>query len=132
MHISECVQIKAHKSDGTCYRWWQATVEAVAPDHVVLVTPAGHRVEDIGGGWTSQWAIRSYYWPGRRYSLLEVYTPDGRLVYFHRHSVVGNGFDGLSVGETVELFVDNEESDKGPQASTVRPIGSLKFVDKPA
>jgi len=56
---------------------------------------------------------------------------DGRLVYFHRNSVVGNGFDRLSVGDAVELAVDSEESDKGPQASAVRPIGELKFVDAP-
>lgn len=59
----------------------------------------------------------------------QIAMTDGRLVYFHRNSVVGNGFDDLSVGEAVELVVDTEDSDKGPQASTVRPIGSLKYVD---
>jgi len=90
MQSGERVQVQAHKSDGTRYRWWQATVEAVASDQVVLVTPAGHRVEDIGGGWNSRWAIRAHYWPGRRYSLLEVYTPDGRLdeVYININSPV--------------------------------------------
>lgn len=61
----------------------------------------------------------------------QIAMTDGRLVYFHRNSVVGNGFDGLAVDDAVELAVDNEESDKGPQASTVRPVGELKFVDKP-
>jgi protein associated with RNAse G/E len=79
MQIGEKVQVRAYKSDGTCYHWWQATVEAVEPGKLVVVTPAGHRVEDIDGGWTSEHAIRAYYWRDRWYSLLEVYAPDGRL-----------------------------------------------------
>ena len=71
----------------------QPGVEAVEPDQVVVVTPAGHRVEAIGGGWTSEYAIRSYYWPDRGYSLLEVYTLDGRLaeVYVNINSLVEIG-----------------------------------------
>lgn len=55
---------------------------------------------------------------------------DGRLIYFHRNSVVGAGFDDLVEGTTVELVVHEAEGDKGPQASTVRPIGALEFVDE--
>ena len=60
-------------------RWWYATVEAVERDKVVVITPVGHRVEDIGGTWASEYAIRTYYWLNRWYSLLEVYAPDGQL-----------------------------------------------------
>jgi len=80
MEIGDNVQVRAYKADGTCYRRWQATVEVLRTDMVVLVTPAGHRVEGIHGGWTSQYAIRGFYWSDRWYSLLEVYAPDGRLV----------------------------------------------------
>ncbi len=52
---------------------------------------------------------------------------DGREIYFHRNSVAGGRFDDLAVGSTVELAVDEEESAEGPQASTVRPIGELRF-----
>lgn len=45
----------------------------------MVVTPVGHRVEDVRGGWASGHAIRTFYWPDRWYSLLEVYAPDGRL-----------------------------------------------------
>ncbi len=62
----------------------------------------------------------------------QIAMTDGRLVYFHRNSVADNGFDGLAIDDPVELAVDSEESDKGPQASTVRPVGDLKFVDRPA
>ena len=44
-------------------------------------------------------------------------TEEGRLVYFHRNSVLGRPFEELSVGTTVR-FVE-EPGDLGPQASTV-------------
>ena len=58
-------------------------------------------------------------------------TTGGGLVYFHRNSVVDGHFDALVEGAPVELVVQYGESEKGPQASTVRPIGKLQFVDGP-
>jgi cold shock CspA family protein/ribosome-associated translation inhibitor RaiA len=51
---------------------------------------------------------------------------DGREIYFHRNSVLNGGFADLSVGARVTFA--EEMGDKGPQASTVRPMGkhSLK------
>ncbi len=80
MKIGDRVQVRAYRSDGICYRWWYATVEAVEPQRVILITPVGHRVEDVDGGWASRHAIRSYYWLDRPYSLLEVYSHEGSLV----------------------------------------------------
>ena len=48
-------------------------------------------------------------------------TADGREVYFHRDSVLGDAFDALRVGAEVR-FVE-EMGNKGAQASTVRVIG---------
>ncbi len=45
-------------------------------------------------------------------------TQDGREIYFHKNSVIGEGFDALQVGETVRFL--EEQGDNGPQASTVR------------
>ncbi|MFC7047816.1 HPF/RaiA family ribosome-associated protein [Emcibacter nanhaiensis] len=56
---------------------------------------------------------------------------DGREIYFHRNSVIGEGFDALTEGCAVRVVVDSEESDQGPQASTVEATGELKFVDEP-
>jgi cold shock CspA family protein len=53
------------------------------------------------------------------YGFLE--TPDGRDIYFHRNSLLGADFDRLEVG-TEMTFVE-EMGDKGPQASTVKPVG---------
>ena len=79
MRVGDSVQVRAYKSDGTCYRWWYAAVEAVEPDKLVLVTPYGHLVEAHDADWVSEYAIRAYYWPDRWYSLLEAYTADGEL-----------------------------------------------------
>ena len=73
------VTVSAHKADGTRYRRWQATVEAVEPGLIVVVTYVGHRVEDIDGDFVSDHAIRGYYWLDRGHNLLEVYGPDGTL-----------------------------------------------------
>ncbi len=48
-------------------------------------------------------------------------TRDGREIYFHKNSVLDGGFKHLKVGTEVR-FVE-EEGDKGPQASTVEPVG---------
>jgi cold shock CspA family protein len=46
-------------------------------------------------------------------------TPNGREIYFHKSSVLNNGFDQLRVGSEVNFA--EEDGDKGPQASTVKP-----------
>lgn len=48
-------------------------------------------------------------------------TSDGQEVYFHRNSLVGNGFDRLQPGDEVRLAVT--EGEKGWQASTVHLAG---------
>jgi cold shock CspA family protein len=54
--------------------------------------------------------------PAEGYGFLE--TPGGREIYFHRNSVLNDGFPLLKLGTTV-TFVE-EEGAKGPQASTVK------------
>jgi len=53
------------------------------------------------------------------FGFLEV--GDGREIYFHRNSVLNNAFNQLEVGSRV-LFAE-EMGEKGPQASTVKPLG---------
>jgi ribosomal subunit interface protein len=57
--------------------------------------------------------------PEEGYGFLE--TPDGRQIYFHRHSVLDPGFNRLAIGTEVR-FVE-EPGEKGPQASTVAITG---------
>jgi len=56
--------------------------------------------------------------PVEGYGFLE--TPGGREIYFHKNSVLDHGFDHLRIGTTV-IFAE-EEGEKGPQASTVKPV----------
>jgi len=57
--------------------------------------------------------------PDEGYGFLE--TPDNREIYFHRDSVLHEDFGRLKIGTEV-TFVE-EEGRKGPQASTVTPVG---------
>ena len=54
-------------------------------------------------------------------------TPDNRVIYFHRNSVLNDGFEKLDVGSEVR-FVE-EMGDSGPQASTVTPVGKHHVVE---
>jgi len=47
-------------------------------------------------------------------------SDDGRLIYFHRNSVLGLRFDELHVGSAVRFI--EETGDLGPQASTVHVV----------
>jgi len=57
----------------------------------------------------------------------QIIATDQRLIYFHRNSVVDGSFDELQPRDPVELVVQTGESPIGPQASSVRRIGSLEF-----
>lgn len=52
-----------------------------------------------------------------------VQRADGADVYFHEHSVVDGRFRELEVGNEVRIVVAEGEGEKGPQASTVVPMG---------
>jgi cold shock CspA family protein len=58
--------------------------------------------------------------PKQGYGLLE--TPDGRQIYFHRNSVLHGSFGRMKVGSRVAFA--EEQGEHGPQASTVRMVGS--------
>jgi cold shock CspA family protein/ribosome-associated translation inhibitor RaiA len=55
-------------------------------------------------------------------------TNDGREIYFHRNSVVDAAFDRLLPDQPVELVIVYAESPHGPQATTVKAIGSMQYV----
>lgn len=60
-------------------------------------------------------------------------TPDGREIYFHKDSVLNQGFRRLTVGALVSFA--EEQGDKGPQASTVRIVpkqGARRPVERAA
>jgi ribosomal subunit interface protein len=65
--------------------------------------------------------------PYEGYGFIE--TSDGREIYFHKNSVLRQRFDHLEIGHEVRLVMAEGESPKGPQASTVDPIGKHHLVD---
>jgi ribosomal subunit interface protein len=54
------------------------------------------------------------------YGFIE--ATDGQEIYFHKNAVT-TGFDKLEVGDEVRFVVQESESEKGPQASTVTQMG---------
>jgi cold shock CspA family protein len=57
--------------------------------------------------------------PSGEFGFLE--TKDGQEVYFHRNSVIGEGYSHLRVGSRVTFA--EEAGEKGTQASTVKLLG---------
>lgn len=79
-----------------------------------------HAIHDVVPRETPQAEARvSRLFPIEGYGFLE--TPDGREIYFHRNSVRG-GIERLAVGAEVRFH--EAQGDKGPQASTVEPVGA--------
>jgi cold shock CspA family protein/ribosome-associated translation inhibitor RaiA len=66
--------------------------------------------------------------PEEGYGFLE--TADGREIYFHRDSVLGDGFERLTIGAEVRFA--EEPGDKGPQASSVQLVGETGHHELPA
>jgi cold shock CspA family protein/ribosome-associated translation inhibitor RaiA len=65
--------------------------------------------------------------PNEGYGFLQ--TPEGLDVYFHRNAVVGGDFDALRIGSEARFVMQEGEGDKGPQASSVHPIGKHHLPD---
>jgi len=83
---------------------------------------------------TRRGEVKSHEVP-RHGRIIEIYTDsdygriesaDGRLIYFHRNSVLDADFDGLKIG--TEVRFDEEMGERGPQASTVYLIGKHHIV----
>jgi len=64
--------------------------------------------------------------PEEGYGFIEL--ADGQEIYFHRNAVVNNAFEKLEIGSEVRVSVHVGESEKGPQAGTVKPIGRHHIV----
>ncbi len=57
-------------------------------------------------------------------------TPEGREVYFHRHSVLHDDYERLAVG--TEVRFEEEEGENGPQASTVQVVNKPGIRTSPS
>jgi cold shock CspA family protein len=52
-----------------------------------------------------------------------VQLPDGLDVYFHENAVTSAALSALQVGDEVRVIIAEGEGERGPQASSVTPIG---------
>jgi hypothetical protein len=79
------ITVKAYKSDGVLYRWWNAMIETAGEAEIRTVAPIGHLIQEPARSWESESAIRCTYWFDKPYNLLEVYQADGSLqeIYIH-------------------------------------------------
>ncbi len=108
MKAGDIIWVRVFKADGSTHRWWQAQVESAQEDCLITWTPVGNPVYHNPDRFPraiyhQKWAIRSYYWPGRRHDLLEVYNPDGQL-----HELYADITSPVEIGDGELRFIDHE------------------------
>jgi len=104
----DTVWVRTYNADGRPHRWWQSQVEAVEDECVVVYSAIGSPIHHNPDRFPAaiyylRHAIRSYYWPGRRHNLLEIYAADGRLVELYADIT-----SPVEVGENEITFIDHE------------------------
>ncbi len=75
--MKDIIHIKARKSDGTVYRWWDAEIEEKSDTHLIARQRSGETVFEPENSWVSGINIRFYYWKDRHYNLMEIYSDTG-------------------------------------------------------
>jgi uncharacterized protein len=81
MKAGDIVQVHFYKSDGTRYRAWAATVEAVLDDCLAVTMQPGTKIEMLTGDSEAKFCSRSTFFYDKPFFVLELYDPaDGRLV----------------------------------------------------
>lgn len=81
MRVGDKIRVEAYKADGSCYRWWETTVETCSTAQIVTISPVGQPTIDLKrGAWVGKHILRAYYWFDQPYNLIEVFEPDGRLL----------------------------------------------------
>lgn len=84
MKAGDVIWVRVSKADGNPHRWYQARVLEAGEECIVAFADVGNPVYNGNPRYShpmhrQKRAIRNYFWPGRRHTLLEVYEPDGRL-----------------------------------------------------
>ena len=108
MKPGDTIWVRVFKSDGSTHRWWQARVESVQDDCLITWTSVGNPVYHNSERFSrpiyhQKHHIRSYYWPGRRHDLLEVYNPDGQL-----HELYADITSPVEIVDGEVSFIDHE------------------------
>lgn len=82
--IGDVIHVHACKTDGTVYRSWYATIESMDADLIVTVSPPNQPVFDlVRKQYFTAHSLRSYYWFGKYYNLIEVFETTGELLQIY-------------------------------------------------
>lgn len=108
MKPGDVVWVRTYKADGHLHRWWQAQVEAVDGECLIVYSAIGSPIHHNPQRFPAslfplEHTIRSYYWPGRRHTLLEIYDADGALVELYADIT-----SPVEIGEGEIRFTDHE------------------------
>jgi predicted RNA-binding protein associated with RNAse of E/G family len=79
MKPGDWIWVRVFKSGGVPYRAWRPIVESVTDDCIVVYSAPGNPLHEVTQTFALEHHFRTYFWPGRRHTLLEIYEPDGRL-----------------------------------------------------
>jgi cold shock CspA family protein len=95
--------------------------DAFAAANRRLQDKAGRRSGKVKHHEAAPHGVVSRLFPRKGYGFIK--TPAGEEIYFHRNAVVGNAFARLKEGAEIRFAAAQGESDKGPQATTVKLVG---------
>lgn len=101
------------------YDPYRAIREAFSAAESQLKSYAGRQRRDRHPRVGPPHALVSQIFEEEDYGFLR--APDGRDIYFHRNSVINDGFEELEPGD--EVRYEERIGLEGPQASTVAPVG---------
>jgi protein associated with RNAse G/E len=103
MRPGDLIWVRIYKSDGQLHRAWRAPVESVADGQIVTFTEANNPIYTLTQNYSLSHSIRCFLWPGRRHTLLEVYTTDGEL-----HELFADITSPIEIVDGEVHFIDHE------------------------
>jgi protein associated with RNAse G/E len=103
MRPGDAVWVRVFKADGSPYRWWKSRVESIGDDYIVIFTEASNPLSTPTQTIALAHHFRTYFWPGRRHTLLEIYEPDGRL-----YELYADITSPIEVSDGEIRFIDHE------------------------
>lgn len=103
MKPGERIWVRVLKTGGVPYRSWRPVVESISEECVVVFSEAGSPLSTGDNTIALQHHFRTYFWPGRRHTLLEIYEPDGRL-----HELYADITGPIEVDGDEIRFIDHE------------------------
>lgn len=103
MKPGDLVWVRVFKTGGIPHRWWRPVVETATPECVVVFSEANSLLFTVAEIIVLPRLFRTFFWPGRRHTLLEIYEPDGRL-----YELYADITSPIEVTDDEVRFIDHE------------------------